>query len=568
MSANLTRFANGDQRQPTILVTDDEAEARMLFRRVLERESFHVEEAENGEQAVAKAQRLHPDLILMDIQMPGVDGFEVVQILRSDPRTERIPVIVVTAAARDPLDVARGLGLGADDYLRKPYNNSELVARVRSNIRARQLEERLQQRTEELESLIRIGGELNQELELEELADAILAATLRQIPADSAVLVVLVPGEQPGITPLTRYYGLADILPNRILAPGALPAHVIRSGEAVSIPQLADDSPVQAILDATPLLSGIAAPLKHRGEVLGVLALGSNAPNNFSSGDFSVLRSIAEQATLAIRNAQLYTELRGYAQGLEGMVEARTAALQSAQAQLARAEKLAALGTLAAGVAHEVNNPLQPLLTNLQMALEDMDEDRPVDRELLEFAERDVQRIQRIVMRLLDFARPSQSSKSLVDIGDIIGDVLSLAGKQLEHAHVRVRTALEAHPPVLGNADQLKQVFLNLVVNAMEAMPDGGSLDISSVDQGGYLVVIVKDTGTGITAEQLPQVFDPFFTTKSDGTGLGLSVTYGIIEAHSGQIEAESEPGHFTQFKVKLPIFTGDPAAIGDSVEE
>src|SRR5579859_619207 len=568
MSPNVSDLSNHDNAKPVILVADDEPEARMLLRRILERESFQVEEAENGEQAVAKTEELHPDLILLDIQMPGADGFEVVRILRNDPRSVRIPIIVVTAAARDPLDVARGLGLGADDYLRKPYNNSELVARVRSNIRARQLEERLQKRTEELESLIRIGGELNQELELGELADAILAATIRQIPADSAVLVVLVPGDQENSTPLTRYYGLADILPNRILAQGALPAHVIRSGEAVSIPQLADDSPVQAILDATPLLSGIAAPLKHRGEVLGVLALGSNAPNNFSSGDFSVLRSIAEQATLAIRNAQLYTELRGYAQGLEGMVEARTAALQSAQAQLARAEKLAALGTLAAGVAHEVNNPLQPLLTNLQMALEDMDEDRPVDRELLEFAERNVQRIQRIVMRLLDFARPSQSSKSLVDIGDIIGDVLSLAGKQLEHAHVRVRTALEAHPPVLGNADQLKQVFLNLVVNAMEAMPDGGSLDISSVDQSGYLVVIVKDTGTGITAEQLPQVFDPFFTTKSDGTGLGLSVTYGIIEAHSGQIEAESEPDHFTQFKVKLPIFTGDPAAIGDSVEE
>src|SRR5260221_5936337 len=159
-----------EKRNPLLLVADDEKEARMLLRRILEREEFRVEEAQDGQVTVEKAQELHPYLILMDIQMTNIDGFEAVQMLRDDPRTARIPIIVVTAAAREPADVGRGLGLGADDYLRKPYNTSALVARGRSNIHARHLEQRLQRRTAELESLIHIASELNHETGLAEEA--------------------------------------------------------------------------------------------------------------------------------------------------------------------------------------------------------------------------------------------------------------------------------------------------------------------------------------------------------------------------------------------------------------
>lgn len=541
------------KRNPLVLVADDEKEARMLLRRILEREEFRVEEAQDGQVTVEKAQELHPDLILMDIQMPNIDGFEAVQMLRDDPRTARIPIIVVTAAAREPADVARGLGLGADDYLRKPYNTSELIARARSNIRARHLEERLQHRTEELEALIRIGGELNQELELDEVADRILAATLRQFPVDGAILALVNQAHAPT---LTRCHGVDIQDMDRIFVRHTLPGYVLSSGEAAVVNSIDDDKRIKTIFDGASFLTGIAAPLKHRGEILGVLALADNTIGRFSGSDFRVLRSIAEQAALAIRNAQLYTELSGYAQGLKGMVEARTAALQSAQAQLVRAEKLAALGTLAAGVAHEVNNPLQPLLTNLEMALEDLDANRPVDRELLEFAEQDVQRIQRIVSRLLDFARPGQSALEPISVDEIINEVLILAGKQLQHARVRVHTQLQSSHLVNGSADQLKQVFLNLVVNAMEAMPDGGQLYVYSAESDEEVLITVRDTGSGISHDRIPQVFDPFFTTKADGTGLGLSVSYGIIEGHGGQIEVQSVPNEYTEFVVRLPLLT------------
>ena len=542
---------------PLILVVDDEMEARLLLRRILEREAMEVVEAPNGRAAFQMAQNLRPDLILLDIQMPELDGFGVVKLLSENSHTTRIPVIVVSAAAREPDDVARGLELGAADYLRKPYNTSELVARVRSNMRSRHLEERLHERTEELEALVRIGSELNQALELDELADRILAATLDQIPAGGAILALIDHAQE---ATLTRYSGLESPQPGKLLAPESLPAHVLSHGEAAVVNHIDEDQNVTAIFADTPFVAGVATPLKHRGEILGVLALGDSARGRFHSGDLRVLRSIAEQAALAIRNAQLYTELRGYAQALESMVDARTAALQSAQAQLVRAEKLAALGTLAAGVAHEVNNPLQPLRTNLEMALEDLDANRPIDRELLEYAERDVQRIQRIVSRLLDFARPGQPVFERIEINELIEEVLTFAGKQLEHAHVALETHLAAKHRVHGSVDQLKQVFLNLVVNAMEAMPKGGTLIVSTFENEGQLLVAVRDTGSGIAADQLAQVFDPFFTTKADGTGLGLSVSYGIIEGHGGQIEVESVQGEYSLFTVRLPLSTGTSA--------
>ncbi len=541
------------QTSPLVLIADDEQYAQMLLQKILEREHFRTDTARDGRMAIEKAKEIRPDLILMDIQMPDIDGFRAVEILRQDPDTRRIPIIVVTAAAREPADVARGLGLGADDYLRKPFNTSELVARARSKIRAYQLEERLRQRTKELESLIHIGTELNQELAVDELADRIIASVLEQLPASNAALLLVNEERQPT---LSRWYGWDGDGPSveELLTPGALPAYVLQNGEAALVNDALHDERLSSIFGANQCVAGIAAPLKHHGQVVGVLALGDTVPQRFSAGGLRLLRSIAEEAALAIRNAQLYTELKGYANGLEGMVEARTAALQSAQAQLVRAEKLAALGTLAAGIAHEVNNPLQPIMTNLEMAIEDIDDGRPVDRELLDFAKRDVQRIRGIVARLLDFARPGQSEMADVDVDEIVREVLTLAGKQLEHAHVKVKTDLKVKRHILGQADQLKQVFLNLIVNAMEAMPEGGQLTVRSAERHDYILLTVRDTGAGIPPELVPRLFDPFFTTKSDGTGLGLSVSYGIIEGHGGHIEVESEPGKFTEFKVWLPI--------------
>lgn len=537
--------------RPLVLITDDNAQARLLLRRILEREGFRAEEASDGAVAIEKSLELSPELILMDIQMAGMDGFETVQKLRSDQRTARIPVIVVTAAAREPSDVTRGFGLGADDYLLKPFNTGELVARVNAKIRARRLEERLEQRSTELETLVQIGTELNQNQTLPEVLDRLFEAVQTMFPSTYAMLAML---DQDGRIQIERQSGM-ELDSADLLYTDSLPGYVLRNGEALLIRDTSSHI-VHSIFRGISARSGIAALFKHQGQTLGIVAVGSSEPFYYSTNKLRVLRSIAEHAALAIRNAQLYTRLEEYAHNLESMVEARTKALQAAQVQLLRADKLAALGTLAAGVAHEVNNPLQPLLTNLELAIEDLDWQRPVDRELLELAKNDVQRIQRIVSQLLDFARPAQSGFVAIDVNQVVRDVLALTNKQLEHARVKVAMTCETNRHLLGNVDQLRQVILNLIVNARDAMPSGGRLDISLYDQDEWVVIRVQDNGAGIPPEDRDRIFDPFFTTKPSGTGLGLSISHSIVAGHGGRIEVESEVEKYAAFTIYLPALT------------
>ena len=184
-------------RRPLVLVADDEKNAVLLLTRILERDGFDVESAEDGESALDKARTLQPDLILMDVQMPRLNGFEVTARLREDSLTARIPVIFVTAAARDPSDVAHGLQLGADDYIRKPYDYHELLARASSKMRARQLEDRLQRRSEELEALVHIGSEFNLRLGLDELTELILVIARDEFKADHAELFLFDDDQTP-----------------------------------------------------------------------------------------------------------------------------------------------------------------------------------------------------------------------------------------------------------------------------------------------------------------------------------------------------------------------------------
>jgi len=539
------------ERKPLVLIADDEQNAVVLLTRIFERDGFIVEDARDGEIALEKARRLRPDLILMDVQMPKVNGFEVTRQLREDPATARIPVIFVTAAAREPSDVAHGLKLGADDYIRKPYNYHELLARARSKMRARQLEDRLQRRSEELEALVRIGGVLNQQLELEDLAALILEIASQEFHAAFTELVLFDPHGVP-ILLYNSQQGMSD--PAEALAMlndhGSLVAQVYRSGEPLLIP-----GPEGLTRDG--LLPAMAAPLKHHGKLLGTLSVGLEPERQLSESDLRMLRSIGEQAALAVRNAQLYAELQSYAQTLEDKVARRSQELQAAHAELIRAEKLAALGRMAAGIAHEVNNPLQPILNCLEVAIEDTENGTQPDPEILRVAENEVQRIKSIVSRLLDFARPGSIEKSMIDLPALIGEVLLLTSKQLERAGVHLMHRLYAAPAIPGSPTQLKQVLLNLVLNAMEAMPDGGDLEVVLYPENGGTVISVRDTGIGMDAETVSQIFDPFYSTKGEGTGLGLAVTYGIIEGHGGTIQVESQPNQGTRFTIWLPGANG-----------
>jgi signal transduction histidine kinase len=236
--------------------------------------------------------------------------------------------------------------------------------------------------------------------------------------------------------------------------------------------------------------------------------------------------------------------------------------------QLRISEKMASLGLLAAGVAHEVNTPLTGISSYTQMLLEQADPKDPTTK-ILEKIEKQTFRAARIVNGLLTLSRPNTAEASErvpVDLNTVIGDVLSLLEHQLDKGSIKIRRELSETPvAIVGYEFKLQQVFLNLILNARDAMPRGGWLTLTTRLEDGEAVVEVADTGQGIPAEHLARIYDPFFTTKStgQGTGLGLSISYGIVREHDGTIQCESAPGQGTRFTLRFAA-----AAAGNETAE
>jgi two-component system NtrC family sensor kinase len=229
---------------------------------------------------------------------------------------------------------------------------------------------------------------------------------------------------------------------------------------------------------------------------------------------------------------------------------------QVTRQQIGRSEQLASVGRLAAGVAHEINNPLTGVLAFADLLREKENMDAQ-DREDLDLIVRETKRAREIVRGLLDFARETPSRKAPLDVNELVRRTMQLLGKREAFQNINlVEDLADGLPLIPGDTNQLQQVFVNLSLNACEAMPGGGTLLISTSSAEGNVVIEIADTGTGIKREHVDKIFEPFFTTKpvGKGTGLGLSVSYGIVQQHGGTLEVESQERMGTTFTVTLPI--------------
>ncbi len=240
------------------------------------------------------------------------------------------------------------------------------------------------------------------------------------------------------------------------------------------------------------------------------------------------------------------------------------AELRQQRETLYQTEKLAALGTLSAGIAHEMNNPLGIITSRIEVMLLDAEE-LNVPTQVLEdlrVLHRATQRVARIATNLRSFARQAPREHAPVDLNAVVQETLALMQKPLEIDNIRLLTSLEpALPPIMGDASTLQQVLLNLVTNAREAMGSGGEIRIetgAAPERAGWVRMVIADTGPGISAEELSKVFDPFYTTKRSGTGLGLSVSYGIIQDHRGTVDVQSMPGRGTTFALAFPAVSNE----------
>jgi two-component system NtrC family sensor kinase len=277
-------------------------------------------------------------------------------------------------------------------------------------------------------------------------------------------------------------------------------------------------------------------------------------------GELGLLAASFNDMTRSLKRVE--DELRLVTGNLEAKVEERTSELRAAQDTLVRTEKLSSLGKLSASIAHEINNPLAGILTFAKLIIRTL-EQGPVGEgerrnlvKQLALVQRETERCSAIVRNLLDFARERPLQLREVNLNQVVDEVFTLVANQTAMQGVELSKDLATLSPVEADFGQMRQAFVNIVVNALEAMPKGGQVKVITrpLPETGEVAVTFQDNGPGIPEGILQKVFDPFFTTKEKGTGLGLSVVYGIVARHKGRVSAESEPGKGTRFVIRLPM--------------
>jgi len=303
---------------------------------------------------------------------------------------------------------------------------------------------------------------------------------------------------------------------------------------------------LQAALVAQCLGSVMCAPVS-RLNVHGVLYAGQEATAPaFREVEWEMFLLLVRQATVAMENARLYEELRDYVRKVE-----------ASQQALLQAEKMAAAGRLTASIAHEINNPLQAVQNCLHLATRG-DVTLKKQGEYLDLANIELNRLMTTVQRMLDYFRPGAVEPQRLDLIIVLRHVVNLLLPQLQARGIRVDTEFSSKlTPILAASSQLEQVFLNLILNAYDAMPGGGELRISARPVRETVEILFQDTGPGVPDEMRGRIFEPFVSSKEGGIGLGLSVSYGIISAHGGSLDLVPNRGTGACFKIILPINGG-----------
>ncbi len=456
-------------------------------------------------------------------------------------------------------ELAKGARLlGAGDFSHRiAVRGRDEIAVVASRFNA--MAEGLRESFQRLRTLLETSTLTSSSLEVER----VLITALKQMDrltgrAQSGI--VLLDGallDEPPVAATVRTLETSERARPLDLGPADFPHlwRVLAVGETVTLDQVeALAQSGERVLWASQGLEAVAIiPLQARGQILGALWMGRAAPGSFSEEDLTLSRTMANHIAIAIDNAQLYDAIRRSSEELEARVEARTRELRDAHEELVRTERLAVLGQLAGGVGHELRNPLGAIgnaVYYLRMRLAG-GEDIKVQKHL-EILEREVRRANKIVTELLDFSRVKMPSRVPAQLNVIIKDVLA---RQPETPSVKRELDLaEPLPPVMVDPDQVAQVFLNLVANAVEAMPESGTLAICTRATADAVIATVADTGTGIPPENLQKVFQPLFTTKTRGIGLGLAVSRRLMESNGGTLTVASRVGEGSTFTVTFPL--------------
>jgi len=624
-------------------VADDKPDNVTLLARYLEYEGYDYIPARDGLETLDKVRDDLPDLVLLDVNMPHKDGFSVLEEIRNDPAVQHIPVIILTAARLDSSDVQSGLNLGADDYVTKPFDRHELMARIRTKLRVKEAEDVIRRRNRELNLLPEIGKELSARTDIKDLANVLLKRTVETLGALQGHMILLETGDMPQQNYQIPESTGGEKTEARISE--SLLAHINETRQGLVVANTADNHLWQTAPANAGIQSAVVAPLNGRKDLLGLLALTHEQESYFNLDHLLLLQAIASQAAIAIENARLYADVaqeqKRLAAVLQHAAEAilmfdahgRLILLNPAGEKLFTDFKTNLKQPLALGHGYDAfikmlddarrSNAAQsgefpwpdqrtfvslitPIEDGGQVAIlhdvtrfKDLDKVKnefiatashdlknpittiagfnsllaqagPLNRQQQDFVDRiqsATQTMSELVQNMIALAQldlQAAQRHEAVEMGELLAgmaDEFSPQAASKQQSLNFAPPAAAAH--VQGDPLQLKQLFRNLIGNAIKYSPQGGSITLAAKLETGNIQVDVQDTGFGIPADDLPFIFDRFYRVRhnqhneAEGNGLGLAIVKSVVEQHSGQVNVQSKVNQGTCFSVLLPLTHG-----------
>ncbi|NVN92000.1 MAG: response regulator [Desulfuromonadales bacterium] len=562
---------NYDDRQkpepPRIMVVDDVPANLKLLTEIVAGYGYRVRPASSGQLALRSVAAEAPDLILLDVRMPEMDGYEVCRRLKSDEKHRSIPVIFISALD-ETADKVKGFEAGGVDYITKPFQPLEVMKRIETHLTLRHLQQRLeiqniclQQEIAErkrAEEVLRMHEARLEELIVERTADLQLEIRERR----KAELTVREANERfRTILRAATGYSIIGTDTDGIIK-------VFNEGAELMLGYRAEE----VIDKATPEMIHDPVEVAARAAEMRInpgfeVFVSAARQGETETREWTYIRKDGSRLTVSLTVTAMRSEM-GMLTGFIGIARDITVEKKLEQ-QLIQSQKMESVGLLAGGVAHDFNNLLTPIFGYTELLMAGFSEEDPRHKRLQQVKQA-AERAKDLTRRLLAFSRKQIIELKTVDLGDIIRQFENMLSRTLRE-NIRIDVAISPSlSKVRADVGQIELVLLNLSINAQDAMPEGGGLKIEIMDMdldesytaihpeivpGPYVMLAVSDTGTGMDEKTMEQIFDPFFTTKElgKGTGLGLSTAYGIVRQHGGSICVYSEKNRGSVFKVFLP---------------
>ena len=493
-----------------ILLVEDNQDQAFVVSYFLKSKGYEIDWCNTAKAAARKAFHHNYQLILLDVMLNSEqDGFQLCEFFKSTPTLQDIPIIMLTARTAIK-DRVNGLKKGADDYITKPFNKDELLARIESILERKDKIKYVEQFRDILEN------------------------------TDDIVL-------------LLDLNGNID--------------HANRQAKNI-IPELENKkNPVKFINIFDELFSSAISTFFNRVikgfEVKGTGWRLKNTNNHIESVDANLLPIHKGELIIGVgcilkdssQRIKAIQEFEQKNRDLQQKVESTNALLDEVQQKLILSEKLAVMGELAAAIAHEIRNPLNTINSSIYYLNKRLKSSEPKVEEHLGIIKQEIQRTQKIITNLLEFSRKSNAKQSEIDINEILGQTVVLVENELLIHEIKLNKDLKPVKKCLANSDDIKQIFLNLILNAKDAMPDGGKLSIKTGMRDKRIFIEISDTGKGIPQNMQDKIFDPFFTTKEEkqGVGIGLSIVHSAIERNNGTITVKSSENKGSTFIISLP---------------